>query len=287
MSYLDRINRCNQHDLSGFLPFCVGRLTVGWVRADFANRLTARPDVFTVTDTKVAFTEDCANTDQRSALVAEMAETWVADGVLPKLRGEIYAARAAWAGPDLFRLDRGLVPLFGVRAYGVHLNGYLRRPDGLYLWIGKRSSDRKVEPGKLDNLVAGGQPADLTLEENLLKECEEEAGMPSQLARLATPVGTVTYCFEADNGLKPDTLFCYDLKVPEDFAPQNQDGEIADFRLMHVEDALTLIREGDSFKFNVSLVILDFAIRHGILSADGEPEYEAILAGLHAPQPLS
>lgn len=287
MSYLDRITRCNQYDLTGFLPFVIGDLTVGWVRTIFANRLAARPDAFTVTDTEVSFAAADANADQRSALIASLADTWVADGVLPKLRQEIYPVRTGWAEPDLFKLDRGLVPFFGIRAYGVHLNGYVKRDDGIYLWIGKRSADRKIEPNKLDNLVAGGQPAGLSLEDNLIKECEEEAGMPAQLTRLAIPVGTVTYCFESDNGLKPDTLFCYDLKVPEDFAPQNQDGEIADFRLMHIEDALKLIQEGESFKFNVSLVILDFAIRHGLISADSEPAYEAILAGLHAPHPLS
>lgn len=287
MSYLDRIHRCNQHDLTGFLPFVLGDRTVGWLRASFAHRLSARPDAFTVTDTSVAFTEAYADSDQRTHLIASLAENWVTEGLLPKLRQEIYPVRSGWAGSDYFRLDRGLVPFFGVRAYGVHLNGYVSRQDDIYLWIGKRSADRKVEPNKLDNIVAGGQPAKLGLLENLIKECEEEAGMSSELVRLAKPVGTVTYCFETASGLKPDTLFCYDLRVPEDFTPQNQDGEIADFRLMHIEDALKLIRDGDSFKFNVSLVILDFAIRHGIISADSEPDYEAILTGLHAPQPVS
>jgi hypothetical protein len=80
-------------------------------------------------------------------------------------------------------------------------------------------------------------------------------------------------------------LFCYDLAVPKEFEPHNQDGEIADFQLMPIQEALELIRPGDAFKFNVSLVILDFAIRHGILSPDSEPDYEAISGGLQRGSP--
>ena len=36
----------------------------------------------------------------------------------------------AGATPPIFRVDRGAVPFFGVRAYGVHLNGYRRDGDG-------------------------------------------------------------------------------------------------------------------------------------------------------------
>jgi hypothetical protein len=42
------------------------------------------------------------------------------------------------------------------------------------------------------------------------------------------------------------------------------------------------IRETESFKFNVSLVILDFAIRHGVLTPDN-PDYQAIWEGLRLP----
>lgn len=287
MSYLDHITSCNSYDLDKFLPLVVDDDTVGWVRRDFAARLGERGDAFEVTNEHVAFAQGAAGPEQRSNLIASIADHWVSEDLLPNLRKEIYPVRSAWSGPDYFRIDRGLVPFFGVRAYGVHLNGYVERPDGIHLWIGERSADRRVEPNKLDNLVAGGQPADLGLHENLIKECQEEAGMSAELASEAVPVGTVSYCFENERGLKPDTLFCYDLQVPEHFQPENQDGEIARFQLMPMEQALELIGTGNAFKFNVSLVILDFAIRHGFITPDSEPDYEAILAGLHAKHPLA
>lgn len=287
MSYLDRIATCNQFNLANFLPFVIQDLTVGWVRHSFGQHLTKHPEAFSVSDSAVSFSDANATVDQRSDILATLAEGLVTEGLLRKLRGELYGVRQNWMAPNRFLLDRALVPFMGVRAYGVHLNGFVRRPDGIHLWIGKRSADRRVEPNKLDNLVAGGQPANLSLLDNLIKESEEEAGMSASLARQAVPVGTITYCFENEIGLKPDTLFCYDIALTEDFVPHNQDGEIAGFQLMHVDEALHLIKEGDSFKFNVSLVILDFAIRHGVISPDSEPNYEAMMSGLHAPQPLS
>lgn len=280
MSFLERIRVCNDYDLSGFIPFRVNSQTVGWIKASFAEHLAAESDVFSVSDTEASFVERLTTPEARSTALAEVATSWVNAGIIRKLRNEIYPVRDTWSGPDHFHLDRGLAPIFGVRAYGVHLNGYVEKPTGIHMWIGKRSSDRRIEPNKLDNMVAGGQPAELSLIENLVKECAEEANLLQALAEQSIPVSAITYCFENESGLKPDTLFCYDLRVPDTFTPNNQDGEIADFRLMAIEDALNLIRDGETFKFNVSLVILDFAIRHGVLSPDLEPDYEEILAGL-------
>ena len=35
-----------------------------------------------------------------------------------------------WGATPHFKLDRGAVPFFGVKAYGVHLNGYRRDKAG-------------------------------------------------------------------------------------------------------------------------------------------------------------
>ncbi len=285
MSFLDRVKACNQFDIADFIAFKTDGYAVGWLRPSIAELLISAPSVFMKAEDSIQFTPDLNSADRRTAALASVAEGWVDQGHLPRLRGEIYPVRLTWLAPDLFRLDRTLAPFFGVRAYGVHLNGYVERDKELYLWLGRRSADAFVEPGKLDNIVAGGQSAHLTITENLVKECAEEASIPSTLVKLARPTGTVSYCFDGDRGLKPDTLFCFDLELPDDFQPVNQDGEIEDFRLMALGEALAQIKKGENFKFNVALVILDFAIRHGVMSPDGEPDYEAILRGLHALPP--
>lgn len=56
--------------------------------------------------------------------------------------------------------------------------------------------------------------------ENVVKECEEEASIPPELAARAKPVGAVSYTSLQPAGLKRDVLFCFDLKLPVDFVPQ-------------------------------------------------------------------
>jgi len=280
MSYLDHIRACNRHDPAGFRPFEVAGQAVGHVRTVFAARLAAFPDVFTVKDDRVQLVEHFPDAPARTQAMCQAVEALRQAGALPAPKGEDYAVVTAWGQEEVLRLDRNMVSAFGVQAFGVHLNGFVRGQDGLKLWIGTRSSTKPVAPGKLDNMVAGGQPAGLTLAENLRKEAAEEADIPAILADQAVAVGAITYVTEGELGLKPDTLFVYDLEVPADFTPRNTDGEIDSFALMDVAEVAEIVRTTDRFKFNVNLVLIDFLIRHGILRPDDEPDYLALVRGL-------
>jgi 8-oxo-dGTP pyrophosphatase MutT (NUDIX family) len=178
-------------------------------------------------------------------------------------------------------MDRALIASFGFRAFGIHVNGMVATPAGPALWIGKRAANKSVEPGKLDNMVAGGQPADLSLTENLLKEAAEEAGLLAELALQARPVGAISYCLEDGIGLKRDTLFLYDLTLPAGIIPYPHDGEMESFALHALPDLLARLKEGFVFKFNVALVLIDFMIRHGAVTPESEPDYLALVSGLH------
>ena len=108
------------------------------------------------------------------------------------------------------------------------------------------------------------------------------AAIPEELIRRAVPVGAVSYRMETDLGIRDDVLFVYDLELPAGFVPQNRDGEIVDFALMPAESVLERVRTSDDFKFNVNLVILDFAVRHGLLQVE-DPEYLDVASGLYRP----
>ena len=181
-------------------------------------------------------------------------------------------------------IDRACAPYFGVRAYGQHLNGFVRAPGGLKLWVARRAANRRLFPNRLDNLVAGGLPWGLRLADNLRKECREEAGMPDRLADQARAVGAVSYCMESPRGLKPDVMYCYDLELPEEFVPRCTDGEVQSFELQPVEQVMETVRETDEFKLNCNLVIIDFLIRHGLLSQEA-PEYLDVVQGLRTRLP--
>jgi hypothetical protein len=281
MTFSDHIAACNTHDLRGFRPFVIDDAQVGWVRHAFAYRLAAFGMVFVVDKHSVRLAAALRTPEERTRAVDDVMRTLAAEGTIKSWRDEPYAVATRFGGSELMRIERAAVPYFGVRAYGVHLNGFVRRGDGLHLWIGKRAQDKPVAPGKLDNLVAGGQPAGLSLTQNLIKECEEEASIPEALARQAVSVGAISYLLEQPEGLKPDVLFCYDLEVPADFTPRNVDGEIAEFQLMPLGEVARLVRDTFEFKFNVSLVIIDFLIRHGAIAPE-DPEYLELVRGLRS-----
>ncbi|KAK9211434.1 hypothetical protein WN943_000810 [Citrus x changshan-huyou] len=107
------------------------------------------------------------------------------------------------------------------------------------------------------------KPHGIACGENIIKECEEEAGIPRSISNRARPVGAVSYTDINGFSYKRDVIFCYDLKLPEDFVPMNQDGEVESFQLMPVAHVANVIRRTEFFKPNCSLAIIDFLFRHG------------------------
>ena len=204
-----------------------------------------------------------------------------AEGLVPGWRDEPYPVAEAYNAPCLLTIERAAVPLFGVRGYGVHMNGYVRRTGEDFMWIGRRSLNKPTGPGKLDQMVAGGQPAGRSLRDNLIKECGEEAGIPPALAAQAKSVGTVSYVIDRSDGLRRDVLFNFDLELPEDFEPENVDGEFEAFYLWPMSEVMARLRDSDDFKFNSGLVVIDFLVRHGYIDSDHR-DYVEIVAELHA-----
>ncbi len=279
MSYLDRIAVCKRWDPAAYRPFTIDGAILGRVAQGFARRIEAFPKVFAVSDRAVALAPGLGDFDSRSAAVREVLLELKAQGEVPRWRDEDYPVLRRWGDPPALKMERAAVPLFGVRGFGVHVNGLVRGADGLELWVAKRARDKQTAPGKLDHIVAGGQPHGLGVRENLIKEAREEAGIPAALAATAVPVGVVSYRCERPEGLRDDVLFCYDLELPADFAPANQDGEVESFALWPMKEVLARIRDTDDFKFNVNLVVLDLALRLGLIAPD-DPDYQEILAGL-------
>jgi len=70
--------------------------------------------------------------------------------------------------------------------------------------------------------------------------------------------------------------------MPADFTPRNTDGEIVQFQMMPAAQVVERVRTTEDFKFNVNLVILDFALRHGLLTPD-DLEYLDVATGLYRP----
>src|SRR5437763_16824721 len=155
MSFADHIRACNNFDRARVVPLVAGDERIGWLRHDNAAALAPFRRVFAVGDDTVRLVAG-GDADTVSAAVDEVVEALVVENRVPKWRNETFDVMAQWGDPPIFRLDRGAVPFFGVRAYGVHLNGYRRDAGRLQLWIGRRAPDTRVAPNKLHAVVAGG-----------------------------------------------------------------------------------------------------------------------------------
>lgn len=260
------------------LRFRVGEAQVGWVGVDMARALAFYPRDFHFDHQGVALAGRLRAPGARSQALALVARGLAGRGHLT-LRGEAFDVRATPEGPVLAQLDRGALPAFGVMSQGVHLNGFVRRPDGPHLWVGWRSAAKPVAPGQMDNVVAGGIPAGLSPDETLVKEAAEEASIPPELARAAQLVGRVSYVMATPEGLRRDVLHCYDLELPEGFTPTPHDGEVDRFELWPAAALLAEVRDHDRVKFNVNLVLIDFFLRHGLIDP-AAPGAAALRAGL-------
>jgi len=289
MAYLDRLAAFGHRSFERFRPFSVGEAKPrGWVREEALARLLRFEDVFeeAIGGYVLALRDDLRGFGARTEALGRVVETLEGERLVPPRRGELFPVAAAFGEPPELAVDRCALELLGIRAYGIHVNGFVKGEDPPRVWIARRSEKVRVDPGKLDHLVAGGQPLGLTLEQNLRKEAWEEAGIPPELAARAVPAGIVSYTLETALGLKDDVLFVYDLPLPADFEPRNRDGEVSGFELWSVERLKEALRTTDAFKFNVGPVLLDFLVRRGFLrpeEPDGGPaEYEALLRGLRS-----
>ena len=280
MAFLDRIRACNAHDLGAYRPLYAAGHRVGWVREAMAARLAQHPSVFVVEPERVTLAPEFDDYEARSTALESVLLSLRDAGVIAGWRDEAYPVTTAFSAPPLLQMERAAIPHLGVRAYGVHMNGFVRDGARLRMWVARRARDKPTFPGMLDNMVAGGQPVGISLAENLIKECAEEASIPRPLAERAVPVGAISYTMEVPEGVKPDVQFCYDLELPPDFVPAPADGEIESFALWPIERVAEMVAETAEFKFNCNLVIIDFLVRHGMLGPE-HPDYLAIVRGLH------
>ncbi len=279
MALIDRLAPCRRFHAADYVPFIIDARVLGRVRREMAEKLRAFPDVFRVDAAGVAIVDRLKSADARTEAVDTVLRALHERGDIPGWRGEHYRVSTGYYAAPLLTMERAAVPLFGVIGYGVHVNGIVEKADGLHLWVAKRSMAKPTAPGELDHIVAGGQPAGLSVRENLIKECAEEAGIDAPLAAQATAAGTVSYLTERPDGLRHDVLFCFDLRLPAAFTPAPVDGEVDAFYLWPMARVIETLRETDDFKYNVALVIIDFLIRNGHIAPD-DPEYIVLSEGM-------
>lgn len=190
-------------------------------------------------------------------------------------------------------LERFPAPLFGVGSRGAHMTAFVRDHGAgeMKIWIARRGRHLFTYPDMLDTTVAGGVKASDGPRECIVAEADEEASLPAEYVRAhARAAGAVTYVTRSrQSGLiSPTVLYVYDLELPEDMRPTPKDGEVAEFLLWDVEQIKTAMLRGE-FKPNCNLVMIDFFIRHGIITDANDPDFLDLCTRLrrHLPIPTA
>ncbi len=279
------VQRCHNYQLNQFRPFYVAGYKVGWILPEDLPLFEQSPALFAVESERVELLGEPSSPKERSAQLDVVLRQWRDQGYINGWRDEHYLISDG-EGTPLFSIERSATALLGVLNLGVHLNGFVRRTDGIWLWMARRARNRPRYPGKLDQMVAGGMTAYQSPQQVMKRECQEEAGVPMTLAETLKSVGLVTLCHHNSKGqLRREIIYTYDLELPETFQPCNQDGEVEEFQLMPIAEVMRLVAETDDIKINCNLVVLDFLVRHSVLHAD-QACYAELVEGLrHSPTP--
>ncbi|KAM0825000.1 hypothetical protein ACQ4PT_069854 [Festuca glaucescens] len=199
--YFQKVDICNRGlDKKGqFVEFLVEDQVVGYIHKGFTQHLRDFHDVFTIVSGHngnsnvghVTLHPSLRTPEDRTLAIGDVIKGL--GELIPGIRNELYPVTSSYGMPVYFSLERAAAPYFGIKAYGVHMNGYIEKDGEKSLWIGKRSDVKQTYPGMLDHLVAGGLPYGISCKENIIKECEEEAGIPRSMSTNATSVGAVSY----------------------------------------------------------------------------------------------
>ena len=144
---------------------------VGYLEPDMAEHLTKRfPSTFEEVGSGsrrkcVALHSSLSSVNARTEAVASAMAALRADGRITGWRNELYPVASAFNAPPLFLVERAAAPHLGIKAYGVHVSGWVRDPASgeQLLWVARRSDSKPTWPGLLDHIVAGGQVQAISL----------------------------------------------------------------------------------------------------------------------------
>ena len=197
-----------------------------------------------------------------SAALAQVAAALRDAGRAPHWRNELLPV-CADDGTRVATLERACVRSLGVATRAVHLNGYT--PDGR-MWLQQRAHNKANDPGMWDTLV-GGMIALEPLGEALRRETFEEAGL--ELAALRSLVRRHSLRFERpvegegwlsdgspSTGWLSETIAVFDAIIPEGMTPENQDGEVAQFRCVSLGELEALL-DASVLTMEAALVIAE------------------------------
>lgn len=252
------------HDPTARVPLCFGQRRIGSVARIHLAPLSAHEQPWLQVQAQQVVLDPA--TPGLGAQWHALNEALRAEGLILGWRNEPFAVCEHAGAEPLACIERAAARFWGTLTFGAHANGYVADSAGRpqRLWVARRALDKATDPGKHDNLIGAGVASGQTPLQALVREAWEEAGLqPRQLGGLR---GGRIVGLQRDipEGLQWEHLHCYDLALPADVQPVNQDGEVMDLRCLPIDEALALARS-EQMTVDAALVTLDFALRHHLL----------------------
>ncbi|ORX52895.1 hypothetical protein BCR36DRAFT_323896 [Piromyces finnis] len=293
---LVKLNNNFDSNIHKIIPFYLDTIMLGIIPDNVFQQLKKynktfgkNEKPFSISAHKVTFSENVNTFEKRGKVMNDLLTHWRDNKTFSCLKGWRDELYPIFDGNHeiAFNIERSGIALFGLRSYGCHINGYVEDPEThkLKMWIAQRSFNKQTFPGRLDNIVAGGISFPYSPTETAVKECLEEASMPYEISKQVVPCGAVTYISVENRGISVDSQYVFDLKLPSSFQPKPNDNEVEGFYLMEFDEIIKRLKNNE-FKSNSGIVIIDFMIRHGILTHSMEVNYLDILSNIHRPIPF-
>ncbi len=261
--------RAQQPVPQGLLRFTLGELPLGWIHPMRVPALQACWPELQLSPGLARWDALGLDVAQRSERIAAVALALRERQALSGWRDEAFACEHPVADPCtergdmLFALERAAFRFFGLMSRAVHINGFLA---GARLLCGRRALSKATDPGRLDNLAAGG----VTVGEDFLacaqRELWEEAGVPLTLSRSLQPRGELRGTRMTREGLHDEVLHVYSLVLPTGFVASNRDGEVSEFLALDLE---TLAQRLGRDEFSVdAAAVTAWGLMHDARRAD-------------------
>jgi len=252
------------------LPWHCGTQHLGWLAPQRAAWLAAHLPACSLQPTSLQWHAEHASSAQRSAHLQEALLQARAQGLLGGWRDERFSFwHTGFVTPEpsrepLFAVERSGFRFLGVQSHAVHVNGF--GADGS-LWCGQRALSKATDPGMLDNLTAGGLPSGETVSTCLLRELAEEAGLHSLEGHSLQAAGWLRTTRVEPQGWHDEIVHVYNITLASDFAPHNQDGEVAAFHCLRAPQVLEKIQQG-AFTVDATQTLLQ-GLRHALALLPG------------------
>lgn len=249
--YTQLTQRVQEHPPELARPLYIADRCCGWATHAACDALKHVPQVQVQADALRIGTGFTAG-PELNALLTHVAETLRSADCLRGWRNELMDVTAAddWLGV----IERAAMRPLGLLTRAVHLNAWT--PDGR-LWIARRALSKSTDPGMWDTLVGGLVGTKEDLEDALLRECAEEAGLAPACLAQRSPLRTILRMHRRlPEGYQVEDLLTSTCVLPPDTQPANQDGEVMEITHVTTSEAVRGIIDGE-FTLEAALVILE------------------------------